>query len=245
MFLLAFFLLPTFALAQSTSSLVPPPSSGLAGVSNYFLQNDGHLLHQVQANISIKDDLVFNETGTTFLLQVFGPLLNNSAAVDYQQIVISVDGANGHLSCSVTSFNSSLKLVDFEIKTMANLTDNTKVPGGTNISMTFNTDSKGLLTSVDFDVSIQGKKLKDKITLKSKTSSAIAALEFNIVGATANGSFTSGSGTVQISSADPITPVNSAPEFVKDIESGAGGNSQYSQMFAGSSKVVAQNFNVS
>jgi hypothetical protein len=137
MFLLAFFLLLPTILVKS--DLLPPPSTGLTGASNYFLQNDGNLIHQVQTKISIKDDFVFSDGGLLFILQVFGPLLDNPAAVEYQGIGLFGE-ANGTFSFlvetfTVDAFNKSEDLVISKFQTMANLTKNT-IPGGTNMTMT-------------------------------------------------------------------------------------------------------------
>jgi hypothetical protein len=246
MFVNAFFLLlPALALAQSNSTLIPPPPNGLSGESNYWLQSNGDLLHQVQALISITDDFHYNETGVTFLLQVFGPLLNNPALVNYQAIGISADGSNDQLGCLADGFNSYLNFTSIKSDSLANLTGNT-IPGGTNMSITLNTSSTGQLASVDFEILMGGKTLKDTITLDSNSTSSIAAVEFNIIGLTGTGGFTSGAGSVLISAADPIIAVNSLPNFIGNIVTGGTGNSRYSQLFPGNGKDgVAQNFNIS
>jgi hypothetical protein len=171
-------LLTSFALAQSSSSLVPPPSNGLVGGSNYYLQNGRNLLHQVEVKISIKEDLVFDVgNGTVFMLQVFGPLLDDPAEINYQQIFVAAVGGN-FLSCAYKTFNSLFEPVSIEHIPVVTSQNITTLPAGTEIFITLNTNVQlgSSIVSIDFGIFINGETLSATIPANIIGTSAIAAL---------------------------------------------------------------------
>ena len=235
----------------AASKLVPAPNGGLSSHSNYFLHNDGKVLHQIQANLTIQKDFITSDTGAAFCLNGYAPALDKSTIV-YQQICIESFPPGSNLWCVLTTFTRTNVSFGQQFE-LAGLDDPHTIPAGTEMAMSFTTDNKGTVTGAKFQVIVDGKPSRKEIEIKKNQSTAkaarvtgtLTAFKFNIGGTSDTGSFSRGAGTVDFSSDNTIAASAEQPRLLPDEIAQAGGNSAYSQMFAGKSKSLAQNFGVS
>jgi hypothetical protein len=148
------------------------------------------------------------------------------------------------LSCAYKSFNSLFEPVSIEHIPVVTSQNITTLPAGTEIFITLNTNVQlgSSIVSIDFGIFINGETLNATIPANIIGTSAIAALQFNVVGGFGLGDVTSGSGETQFLSSDPLTAVNFQPDFIANFTF-EGSNCQYGQMASGSSNVVTQTFN--
>jgi len=231
----------------AASKLVPAPKGGLFSQSNYFLQDDGKVLPQIQANLTIKDDFVTSDTGVAFCLNGYGPTLDKSTIV-YQQICVESFPPRSDLWCVLTTFTQTNTAFAQQFE-LAVLDDPHTIPAGTEMVMSFTTDNDGTVTGAKFQVLVNGKQSTNEIEIINNGSNAnvtgkITAFTFIIGGTSDTGSFSGGSGTVDLSSDNAIEATAIQPGGLLNEIAQAGGNSDYSQMFAGKSESLAQNFGV-
>jgi len=177
----------------AASKLVPALNGGLSSHSNYFLHNDGKVLHQIQANLTIQKDFITSDTGAAFCLNGYAPALDKSTIV-YQQICIESFPPGSNLWCVLTTFTRTNVSFGQQFE-LAGLDDPHTIPAGTEMAMSFTTDKKGTVTGAKFQVIVDGKPSTKEIEIKknqwtakaARVTGTLTAFKFNIGGTSDTG----------------------------------------------------------
>jgi len=232
-----------------TSKSVPPPTDGLKNVFNYFIQDNGNILRNVQIAINITEDFVTSDAGRTFLLNCYNPVSDKSKVI-YQQIYIESDPSTRGLFAGVQIFNRSLSSTFVNQMQIGNLSNGHIIPAGTELVIALTTDKHGALNGACFKLTIDHETSSQNIEINGADTTTkvqvvpITGFTFNIVGTLDKGSFSSGSGNIIYSAENPIVPVNAQPNGLGNALSSTIGNSVYGEMRDRKTQRLKQNFGV-
>ena len=180
-----------------TSKSVPPPTDGLKNVFNYFIQDNGNILRNIQIAINITEDFVTSDAGLTFLLNCYNPVSDKSKVV-YQQIYVESDPSTRGLFAGVQIFNRSLSSTFVNQMQIRNLSNGHIMPAGTELVIALTTDKHGALNGACFKLTIDHETSSQNIEINGADTTTkvqvvpITGFTFNIVGTLDKGSFSSG-----------------------------------------------------
>jgi hypothetical protein len=251
------------------AALIPPPEVGLKSNFNYYLHDNGSIIHDLLATIDIKEDLVLsNAAGWTIQLNGYSPPTDSDTWV-FQQFSIGLEPPAGtSLVASICqwAFSSalsgpsalSLKLMDFV--SFVELSQAQTIPAGSQLSIRLLGDPSGTIFAGNFSATIGGKTTLQTLDMRQETliggstpSAAnfapITAFTLNIVGwgGCSVSTFSGGSGTITYSSnVSRFEGLNVEPKnlgLAQDITCETS-NVGYGQISVGLRSKVTQTFSI-
>ena len=182
--------------------LVPPPTGGLHGNSNYFcLPSDGQIINALQLVITFDIDFLF-QTDFGFQLNCYSPTGHN---ILYQQFSLASSFTNSLLAVVSTWKDVDTPVIDASLQ-LIELPPN-KIPAGSQLSITLEMDEQGnvggalfvaIVDGKNFDITLRFDQLPTLNLTAIQPPAPISAFTFSMVGSSneTKGVFDAGSGSV-------------------------------------------------
>ncbi|KAM3532950.1 hypothetical protein MY4038_003765 [Beauveria bassiana] len=247
---------------------VAPPHYGLGSNYNYFLAAGGDAITGLDVQITFAEPLISASNGIGFQLNTYAQELLDapSTTPNWQQYVVFTAPDSRNLQGVIDNWQGVPKeetdqqIINHEVK-LATLAEANEIPANATITITPIFDSADVITGITFKYASPGKKtVSQSVTLadldvygtnekiNSAYESPISALTVNIVGDYNgnDGVFTSGSGTIVYTAAQPLTVLTNEPDYTA-FQDGTGetANTVYGQLPVSRSKKITQTWGIS
>jgi len=243
---LVFFAINLTILFVYAQNIVPAPSDGLNGKSNYFFDGQISSLQQVQVTITFDEDFT-SENGASFQLNTYAQLGSGSPTV-LQQLVFAMS-ENGQLNGFVEVWAYNQELASSASTPFVDLPGPT-IPAGSQLIINLVNGAGNAITEATFTALIDGQAFQQFITLtdfeSSRNLAVVSTLTVNIVGWEngETGQFTSGSGTIIYQSVNTLFPISSEPKGVVGAQTAEDGNVAYDTLVDSPATQITQGWQV-
>lgn len=237
------------------SDLVPPPTDGLHGKSNYIFNAGGANIQRLQATLYFQDDFVSESNGVGFQLNCYSPTSgNNGVLVQQYGFQMLTDNS---IYAFIETWSSDAESVIERRFFVTYIVVPQTIVAGSSFVITLVTDGNNVVNQATFNASLSGVNfsvlpdpLEDLVPTPSPGTdndlAPITAFTFNIVGDDEGNTavFSAGSGYLQFESSNSIEPLSDFPSNVAGAYTTEDGNSVYDQMDDGSATEIFQYWSV-
>ncbi|KAM0256045.1 hypothetical protein ACHAQJ_005244 [Trichoderma viride] len=247
---------------------VAPPVEGLGSNFNYFLADGGNAITGLNVEITFAEPLISSSNGFGFQLNGYAQELSGAPRTtpNWQQYVVFTQPGDNTLYGIIDNWegtvpaNTDAQIIndETEITTLAKANE---IPAGASINIVPTFNSNNVITGVTYIYTPPGgQAVSSSVTLTdldifgsnrritSAYESPISALTLNIVGDYNgnDGVFTSGSGTIVYSAAQPLTVLTDEPSYTA-FQDGTGetANTVYGKLPVSGSTTITQTWSIS
>ncbi|KAF7560270.1 hypothetical protein G7046_g3891 [Stylonectria norvegica] len=247
---------------------VSAPPQGLGSNFNYFLADGGNAITGLNVEITFAEPLISTSNGFGFQLNAYAQELADApdTTPTWQQYVVFAQPDDQTLYGIIDNWDGTVpastaaQIINNE-SNIATLATANEIPAGASINIAPIFDSNNVITGVTYIYTPPGGQASSssvtftdlnvfntdqKIT--SAYESPISALTFNIVGDYNgnSGVFTSGSGTIVYSAAQPLTVLTGEPTYTS-FQDGTGetANTVYGELPESDSTTITQTWGIS
>ncbi|KAL6898455.1 hypothetical protein GGI43DRAFT_77902 [Trichoderma evansii] len=247
---------------------VAPPPQGLSSNFNYFLADGGNAITGLNVEITFAEPLISASNGFGFQLNGYAQELPGapSTTPNWQQYVVFTQPGDRTLYGIIDNWKGTVPArTDAQIindeSVITTLSKANQIPAGATINIAPKFDSHNVITGITYIYTPPGgQAVSTSVTLtdlevfgtRQKITSAyespISALTLNIVGDYNgnDGVFTSGSGTIVYSAAQPLTVLTTEPSYTA-FQDGTGetANTVYGKLPVSDSTKITQTWGIS
>ncbi|GFP60291.1 hypothetical protein TASIC1_0017005300 [Trichoderma asperellum] len=247
---------------------VAPPSQGLGSNFNYFLADGGNAITGLNVEITFAEPLISTSNGFGFQLNGYAQELSGapSTTPNWQQYVVFSQPGDRTLYGIIDNWEGTVpdgtyaQIINDE-STITTLPKANQIPAGASINIVPTFNSKNVITGVTYVYTPPGgQAVSTSVTLTdldvygtshritSAYESPISALTLNIVGDYDgnDGVFSSGSGTIVYTAAQPLTVLTTEPSYTA-FQDGTGetANTVYGELPVSDSTTITQTWGIS
>ncbi|KAK1241095.1 hypothetical protein MKX08_001069 [Trichoderma sp. CBMAI-0020] len=246
---------------------VAPPSQGLGSNFNYFLADGGNAITGLNVEITFAEPLISTENGFGFQLNGYAQELAGapSTTPNWQQYVVFSQPGDRTLYGIIDNWSGTVpagtyaQIINDE-STITTLPKANQIPAGAVINIVPTFSSSNVITGITYIYTPPGgQAVSTSVTLTdldvfdsnrritAAYESPISALTLNIVGDYNgnDGVFSSGSGTIVYTAAQPLTVLTNEPSYTA-FQDGTGetANTVYGKLPVSNSKTITQTWGI-